>query len=49
MLTSTRVAREIIRARFNDTNAPDRHDMVQSFKNHGLTADEVADESLMQL
>ena len=49
MLTSElRVARNIIARRFSSEKY-DRHDMVISFKNHGLTQDEIADESLSQL
>ena len=43
-----RVAREIIARRFSDEKQ-DRHDMVISFKKHGMTQDEIADESLFQL
>ena len=43
-----RVAREIIARRFTDEKI-DRHDMVVSFKEHGLSQDEIADESLFQL
>lgn len=48
MLISNSVAREIITRRFSDEKH-ERHDMVISFKNHGLNQHEIADESLFQL
>ena len=42
------VAQEAIEDRFTNEKA-ERHDMVISFKNAGLTRDEIADESLLQL
>ncbi|ETI19663.1 hypothetical protein G647_08675 [Cladophialophora carrionii CBS 160.54] len=46
------VARQIIADRFSSSAASEkstRHDMVTSFKNHGLSELEISDESLFQL
>ena len=48
MLIIKSVAQAIIAKRFTDEKT-NRHDMVISFKNAGLTRDEIADESLFQL
>jgi cytochrome P450 len=44
-----RVAQQIIAGRFSATEEKPRHDMVTSFKNHGLSQLEISDESLFQL